>query len=72
MSLCKFHHMEAGRLGRDGFQTFIKLIRESPTLKEETRRTAVKWLPRPGGADPDAEPDSYQESIFAETDLPKR
>ena len=64
--------MEAHRLGRDGFQDFIKLIRESPELRYATLRTAVKWMPGLTGSDPDREPDSYQESLFADTEVPKR
>jgi len=60
--------MEAHRLGFDGFKDFIKLIRESPTLRGETRRTAVKWLPRLGGPDPEVEVNEFQESLFNESE----
>ena len=44
MTLCKFHHMEKSRMGRDLFKTFIQLVRTNPEIKKKTRQTAEKWL----------------------------
>ena len=48
MTLCKFHHMEKSRMGRDLFKTFIQLVRtnseikKKPQLEEVTMKQPLK------------------------------
>ena len=44
MTLCKFHHMEKTRMGRDLFEEFPLWTREHPDIKNATRHTAQRWL----------------------------
>ena len=43
-TLCKFHHMEKTRMGRDLFEEFLQWTREHPDIKDATRHTAQRWL----------------------------
>jgi hypothetical protein len=44
MTLCKHHHMEKTRMGRDLFKELLQLTRAHRDIKDTTRQTAQRWI----------------------------